>query len=113
MFTTQHSINFARPYIEYAPCNAGNGGEPATSVCSMIRNTFMNAPMTWNWNRNTLAFSTVQGQQDYPIVVPDFGFMENWTLTATVSAAGVQAGKIFQRQDTYNTSSLAPASDQQ
>lgn len=107
-------MNFARPYIEYAPCNAGNGGEPATSVCSMIRNTLTNAPQTWNWNRNTLTFSTVKGQQDYPIVVSDFGFMENWTLTSTASSPGVPApGKIFQGNDTYNTAALSPASDQQ
>lgn len=113
MFTLQQSINFARSYIEYAPCNAGFGGEPATSVSSMIRNTLMNAPMTWNWNRNTLTFSTVQGQQDYPIVVPDFGFMENWSLTATAAAPGIIVGKIFQGGDTYNTAALAGASDQQ
>src|SRR5208282_1290218 len=115
MFTLTHSINFAQPYIEYAPLNAGLGGEPATSICSMIRNTFMNAPMTWPWNRNSLTFNTVQGQQDYPIVVADFGFMENFSMTASVgiSIPGVTPGKVFQGNDVLNFGSLTASSDSQ
>lgn len=115
MFGVQHSINYSQPYIEYAPCNAGLGGEPATSVQSMTRNTFMNAPMTWNWNRNTLSFNTVVGQQDYPVVVSDFGFIENFTTTATASITlpGVTTGKVFQGNDPMNFGALSASSDGQ
>ena len=112
-FTIQTSINFSQPFMEYAPCNAGLGGEPATTVASMIRNTFISAPLTWHWNRESLKFPTVQGTQDYYIVSPDFGFMENWSLTATQNAPGIQTGKVFQGNDQYNYGSLQVSADSQ
>ena len=104
MFTAQNSINFAKPYVEYSPLNAGLGGEPTTSICSMIRNSLLSAPMTWYFNRNEISFSTIVGQQDYTQSISangnDFGFIEKATLTD-------DQGNIIEIKDVYNTTPLA------
>ena len=106
--TLQNTINWARPFIQYEPVTAGFGQEPAVSIASMIRNSMLNAPMTWPWNRNELTFSTVVGTQDYPQAISgsDFAFIENVTLTD-------DQGSVFQLKDVYNNSALAVSSFQQ
>lgn len=107
MFTLQNSINFARPYIQYSPLTAGNGNEPAVSIGSMIRNTMMNAPLTWYWNRAEITFSTVVGTQDYTrSAVIDLAFVEKVSLTD-------DQGNIWEIKDLLNTSSLAVSAFQQ
>jgi hypothetical protein len=108
MFTLYNSIYFAGPFVQYVPLAAGYGGEPTTSICTMIRNTLLNAPMTWYWNRNELTFSTVVGQQDYPqaISANDFAFIEKVSLSD-------DQGNIYEMKDSYNNSALAVSSFQQ
>ncbi len=50
----QNSINLAQTFVEYVPLTAGLGQEPAASVASMIRNSMLNPPMTWFYNRPSL-----------------------------------------------------------
>lgn len=109
-FTLQHSANFALPFVQYSPVMAGFGFEPATSICSMIRNSLLSAPMAWFFNRNEISFSTVVGQQDYTQSIAangnDFGFIEKATLTD-------DTGSIIEIKDVYNTSPLAVSAFQQ
>lgn len=102
-FTLQNSINFAQPFVEYIPVNAGFGGEPAVSVASMIRNTMLQPPMIWPFNRNEVSFNTVVGQQDYPQSFAtngnDFGFIERVTLTD-------DQGNVFEIKDIVNNDSV-------
>src|SRR5882724_3190224 len=107
MYTLTQSINWAQAYTEYAPFTAGFGQEPAVSVATMIRNTLTNAPITWNWNRNTfqLASPTAKGTQDYTVAlsaIPDFGFLEKVTLTEST-------GKIWEVNDIYNNAPISSA----
>lgn len=105
--TVLHSVGYSRPYIQYAPLTAGNGMEPAVSIASIIRNTLMNAPLTWYWNRNEVTFTTVAGQQDYAqLTVLDLNFIEDVSLTD-------DQGNITLVKDIYNTSSLGVSSFQQ
>lgn len=112
-FTLQNSINFSQPFVDYIPVTAGFGQEPAISIASMIRNTFLQPPQTWPFNRNEISFQTVVGQQDYSqsfaaqTPVPnDFGFVEKVTLTD-------DTGKIYEIKDVYNNAALSKTSDQQ
>jgi hypothetical protein len=106
-FTLQNSINFARTFIQYPPLTAGSGMEPAVSIASIIRNTIMNAPMTWYWNRAEVTFSTVVGTQDYTqAAILDLSFIESVSLTD-------DQGNIYEVKDIYNTTSLGVSAFQQ
>ena len=102
----QQTINFARTFIEYNPLTAGLGGEPAVSVASMIRNSLLNPPLTWSFNRNEQTFATVVGTQDYSQTWTDFAFVEKVSLTD-------DQGKIWEVKDVYNNSALSPSAFQQ
>lgn len=105
--TLLNSINFARPYIQYSPLTAGFGNEPAVSIASMIRNTMMNPPLTWYWNRAEATFPTVVGTQDYTIAaIVDLAFIEKLSLTD-------DTGNIVEIKDILNTATLAVSSFQQ
>lgn len=104
MYTLLNSVYFAQPFVMYAPLTAGYGLEPSTSICSMIRNSLLSAPMTWYFNRNEITFSTAIGQQDYPQSISangnDFSFIEKVTLTD-------DQGNVFELKDSMNNSALA------
>lgn len=108
MFNTlQNSINFAKTFTQYSPLTAGLGQEPAASIGSMIRNSLLNAPQTWYFNRAEITFSTVVGTQDYTIATaPDLSFVEKVSLTD-------DQGNIFEIKDIYNNAALAVSAFQQ
>ncbi len=105
--TLQHSINFAKTYTQYSPLQAGFGQEPAVSIGSMIRNSLLNPPLTWYFNRNEVTFPTIVGQQDYLLAtVSDLAFVETVSLTD-------DEGNIFEIKDIYNNKALGVSSFQQ
>jgi len=106
-FTLQHTINWSKPYYQYVPITAGLGQEPAVSIASMIRNSFLSSPQTWYFNRAEQTFLTVVGQQDYTLAtVPDLAFVEEASLTD-------DEGNIWQVKDILNNGSLAVSAFQQ
>lgn len=111
MGNLQQTINWAQTQVEYVPLTAGLGQEPAVSAATIIRDSFLGAPITWYWNRAafTLPSSTTKGTQDYNILlssIPDFGFLELVTITDP-------NGKSWQIKDIYNSAPLSPASEPQ
>lgn len=101
------TINWAKTFIQYSPLTAGLGQEPAVSIASMIRSSILNPPLTWYFNRGTVAFNTVIGQQDYLMATaPDLAFVE------TVSLQDDQ-GNIYVIKDIYNNAGISPSSFQQ
>jgi len=108
-FNLQNSINFAGPYIDYIPITAGFGQEPTISIASMIRNTLLQPPMTWPFNRNEITFVTTTINQDYAQSFAangnDFGYVERVTLTS-------DTGEIFEIKDVQNNSALPKSSEQ-
>lgn len=111
MGNLQQTINWAQTQVEYVPLTAGLGQEPAVSAATIIRDSFLSAPITWYWNRAsfTLSSPTAKGTQDYNILlssIPDFGFLEKVALTDS-------NGKIWEIKDVYNSAPLSPASETQ
>jgi hypothetical protein len=103
----QNTLNWAAPFIQYSPLTAGLGQEPAVSIASMIRNSILNPPQTWYFNRNTATFNTVVGQQDYTEAsVLDFAFVEKVSIQD-------DQGNIYEIKDLYNNRALSPSSFQQ
>jgi hypothetical protein len=103
----QNTLNWAAPYIQYSPLTAGLGQEPAVSIASMVRNSFLSQPQTWFFNRSTATFNTVVGQQDYTqAAVVDLSFVEKVSLQD-------DQGNIYEIKDVYNNRALSPSSFQQ
>ena len=106
MYTLQQTINFSQPFIEYSPLTVGTNFEPAISIASMVRNTILNAPMFWPWNRAEYLISSgtppnlVAGQQDYVFNIPDFAYLEK------VSLFYADGSKAVELKDVYNTNIL-------
>ena len=105
-YTLPQTINWSQTFIEYAPLSAGTAFEPAISVATMVRNTILNAPFTWPWNRNEYLISTgtppnlVAGQQDYVFTIPDFAYLEK------VSLLTADGNRGFELKDVYNRNIL-------
>src|SRR5271154_4432366 len=74
------------------------------TIGTMVRNTILNAPFTWSFNRNefllTGATALITGQQDYTFNVQDFAYLEK------VSLLSVDGLTPFELTDVYNTNIL-------
>lgn len=102
-YTLDQSINWAQSFIEYAPLTAGISAEPAVSIATMIRNTILNAPFTWPWNRAVATQAITANVQDYTLSLTDFGFLEKVSLTDS-------DGAKTEIKDVYNTNALGLSS---
>jgi hypothetical protein len=101
MYNLQQSINWANPYILYAPLTPGVAGEPAVSTATLIRDSLLSPPLTWPWNRKEdSSVSTVAGTQDYTVSLTDFGFLEKASLSDG-------AGNVYEIKDVYNNLPLS------
>lgn len=102
MYTLQNSIDYAQPFVEYMPLNAGVGFNPAVTIGTITRNTILNAPFTWGWNRTQdTSLTLVAGTQDYTVNLTDFGFLEKVAVTDPTT------NEIFELKDVYNTAALS------
>lgn len=98
VFTT---VNWSQAFTQYNTITSGTGFEPAISIASMVRNSLMNAPMTWSWNRfEDSSVTTTAVDQDYTIPLTNFGFLEKVSLTDA-------KGNIQEIKDILNTTSLS------
>lgn len=105
-YTLQQTINYSQTFIQYSPLTAGIGQEPATTIANTVRNTIMNSPATWPWNRaEYTAPALTAGTQDYTFPITDFGYLEKITLTNT-------DGYQFELKNIHNTYILAPSTEQ-
>ena len=99
--TLQTTLNWATAYIQNQPLSANTGFEPAVSIASMVRNSILNAPMTWNFNRfEDSSVTTNLTDQDYTVALVNFGFLEKVSLTD-------QTGNTQELKDILNTTSLS------
>jgi hypothetical protein len=81
--TLQNSINWAKPFLNYAPLTIGVSNEPAITSANTVLQTMLMAPFNWRWNRGTAIITTVPGQQDYPINLSNYGHFELATVGIT------------------------------
>jgi hypothetical protein len=70
------STLFTLPFLGYQPANISNG-EPALTAANLVKGTMLGPPMTWIWNRNSASIPIpAKTAQDFYVVIPDFGFLE-------------------------------------
>lgn len=106
MYTLSQTINYSQTFLEYIPLNAGTGWEPAISIATTVRNTILNAPFTWPWNRNEYSIASgspstlLAGVQDYTFAITDFAYLEKVSLLDADGKYG------YELKDVYNTNIL-------
>src|SRR5690348_15517752 len=83
-FTIQNTLNWAAPFLGYAPLSAGTSNEPAITSANLILQTIVSPPFKWAWNRGTTSFATVQGTQDTVVTIADLGFLEQAYLSGNI-----------------------------
>jgi hypothetical protein len=76
----QSSALFSMPFLGYQPVNVSNN-EPAVTAANLTKQTILGAPFKWPFNRASFSFPTEPDDQDYYLIVSDFGFLERVTLT--------------------------------
>jgi hypothetical protein len=101
LLTLQDTANFAQPFIQYSPLDAGAGSQPILGIGTIIRNSMMTAPQVWAWNRKEVDGIVVnQGDQDIVVSLTDFGYLEKASLTDA-------AGNQYELKDIYNNLPLS------
>jgi hypothetical protein len=108
--TLDQTINWVRPYLNWANLSIGAAGEPAISSANLILQTLVGPPFKWPWNRGTAKFQTIQGVQDYTMNITQFGYMEAVSaqmcgVITSVVANGTTA--VFQAVNNFAGGSLA------
>jgi hypothetical protein len=73
------TVQWALPLFRFSPQTTGSL-EPMLTSANMVKQMILGAPFSWPWNRSSVAFQTSPGQQDYPVAVYDFGYMEKVTF---------------------------------
>lgn len=76
--TLLESMEWAKRFVSNRNFAIGNYLEPAITSANIIKQTIMNAPFKWRWNRVVTGFVTTPGQQDY--------YVFNWTASTQVEA---------------------------
>ena len=77
----QDTMNWASSFLKGQPQTI-NGMEPALTTGNVVLQTIYGAPFKWRHNRGTFSFQTVIGQNDYPVQINDFGFLEDQVVIA-------------------------------
>jgi hypothetical protein len=94
------SVAFSKPFLAGVSLFAWNNSEPACSVQQLVRNIILGAPYIWPWNRSNFPLTITTANQDYPVSIPNFGFLEKGSLQDST-------GKFYQIPTVYNTTGLA------
>lgn len=81
--TLQNTINWALPFLNYAPVTIGTNNEPAITSANTILQTILAPPFSWKWNRKTITFSLTPGTQDYSQAISNYGFFEIGSIALT------------------------------
>jgi hypothetical protein len=74
----QDSINWAQPFLGYAPLAIGLNNEPAITAANTIMQTILSPPFQWRWNRKIATFNTIASPptQDYSVAISNYGNFE-------------------------------------
>ena len=81
--TIARSSQYAR--LEPLTFASNTANDPAFSNADWVKQTMLAPPFAWRWNRTSKgtptvpAFTTVNGQSDYVVALPTFGWLEKGT----------------------------------
>ena len=84
-YTLNRMVLLVRRFIFQSPLIFAGTTDPALAMGDWVRNTILQPPFAWRWNRTEMSLPLVTGQQDYTVNVPNFGWLESATVFDTVS----------------------------
>jgi hypothetical protein len=114
--TIQRSQQYAR--LEYLLFAANTYNDPAFSNADWVMQTILAPPFAWRWNRTVKgtpsvpAFTTVVGQSDYKVSLPNFGWLEKaveYDPTSGYAAAELQVQLLLGEDTLPNQTSRIAA----
>ena len=88
--TIQNTINWCTAFLRQQP-TTGVGqipGEPTITIVNILMGIILGAPFKWEWNRvyAKKAIIVAQGNSDYQITLPTFGYLEKAILVNPTAA---------------------------
>lgn len=104
--TLQDSINWVRPFLNWANLTIGTNNEPAMTSANQTLQTIVGPPFVWPWNRYNTFFLTSVGVQDYSTAISNFGYLESASieLCGTITTVTVSGGvATFTAANGFNT----------
>ena len=99
----QNTLNWIKPFLNFAPLNIGQQNEPALTSANLILQTIAGPPFIWPWNRNKASFLTMTGTQDYNQTITDFGYLEGASLQPAANITKVQLNQNTATYDAVNS----------
>jgi hypothetical protein len=89
--TLLRTVNLASAFCQLRPLlNIGGfTNEPGFSIGDWVRQFILAPPFAWRWNRSTVTTILVQGQQDYQLTLPNFGWIEKASILDTTAIPNV------------------------
>jgi hypothetical protein len=93
--TLLQSIQWAQSFVNYLPLTVGTGNQPALDNANHVKQLFLSPDvMSTAYNRGTVSFQTVIGQQDYVVQVtnasvPSFGYLETASVQPCATVTNV------------------------
>ena len=76
----QRSIAYASQFVRNAPLVFSGSNDPAFFNADWVRQFILSPPFAWRWNRGVVVIHLAQGQQDYTVNIPTFGWLEKGSL---------------------------------
>lgn len=80
------TIEVVRRFIRRAPLTFTGTNDPAMTMGDWVRGFVLSPPFAWRWNRATTTATCVIGTQDYQINLPDFGWIEQASISDSTTA---------------------------
>ena len=112
--TLQNTIDYTKPYLNWANLAIGVNNEPAISAANLTLQTIVGPPFIWPWNRAKTNFQTIQGVQDYTMNITQFGFLETASLQMCANITSVVANgttAVFQAVNNFGGGAIDGFSD--
>lgn len=82
--TLNRIINYCQQFVRNTPLTFSGNNDPAFLNADWVRQFILSPPFAWRWNRGSVAINLNEGQQDYIVKVPTFGWIEKVSLVNTV-----------------------------
>jgi hypothetical protein len=93
--TLAQSIDWAQSFVNYLPLTVGTNNNPALDNANHVKQLFLSPDvMSTAYNRGSVSFQTIIGQQDYVVQItsasiPTFGYLETASVQPCATITNV------------------------
>jgi hypothetical protein len=83
--TLNRTIQYCQQFVRNAPLTFSGTNDPAFFNADWVRQFILSPPFSWRWNRGSVTIDLQQGQQDYVVNLPTFGWLEKASVVNAVA----------------------------